>query len=254
MKKFIFKVILVLILAALAIIAVFLLNGYRVYKDITSKQSIVEKMEELRNNPDYVKKSEISQDYLNAVIAVEDHRYYEHGAIDIIAVIRAIFVNVQNNEFREGGSTITQQVAKNFYFMGDDVNASGSAKKIAEAMLSINLERSYSKDAILEAYVNNIFFGNNCYSIKAASKYYFNKEPKDLTLYEATMLAGIPNAPSLYNPINDFELTKSRQRKVIQDMAKYGYITEEQEKELYQEMDAHKEFKLPEKDTKTTKK
>ena len=246
MKKFIFKVILVLILAALAIIAVFLLNGYRVYKDITSKQSIVEKMEELRNNPDYVKKSEISQDYLNAVIAVEDHRYYEHGAIDIIAVIRAIFVNVQNNEFREGGSTITQQVAKNFYFMGGDVNASGSAKKIAEAMLSINLERSYSKDSILEAYVNNIFFGNNCYSIKAASKYYFNKEPKDLTLYEATMLAGIPNAPSLYNPINDFELTKSRQRKVVQDMAKYGYITAEQEKELYNEIDAHKEFKLPE--------
>ena len=246
MKKFIFKVILVLILAALAIIAVFLLNGYRVYKDITSKQSIVEKMEKLRNNPDYVKKSEISQDYLNAVIAVEDHRYYEHGAIDIIAVIRAIFVNVQNNEFREGGSTITQQVAKNFYFMGGDVNASGSAKKIAEAMLSINLERSYSKDSILEAYVNNIFFGNNCYSIKAASKYYFNKEPKDLTLYEATMLAGIPNAPSLYNPINDFELTKSRQRKVVQDMAKYGYITEEQEKELYNEIDAHKEFKLPE--------
>lgn len=246
MKKFILKVILVLILAALAITAVFLLNGYSVYKDITSKQSIVEKMEELRNNPDYVKKSEISQDYLNAVIAVEDHRYYEHGAIDIIAVIRAIFVNVQNNEFREGGSTITQQVAKNFYFMGNDVNASGSAKKIAEAMLSINLERSYSKDAILEAYVNNIFFGNNCYSIKAASKYYFNKEPKDLTLYEATMLAGIPNAPSLYNPINDFELTKSRQRKVVQDMAKYGYITEEQEKELYNEIDAHKEFKLPE--------
>ena len=246
MKKFILKVILVLILAALAITAVFLLNGYSVYKDITSKQSIVEKMEELRNNPDYVKKSEISQDYLNAVIAVEDHRYYEHGAIDIIAVIRAIFVNVQNNEFREGGSTITQQVAKNFYFMSNDVNASGSAKKIAEAMLSINLERSYSKDAILEAYVNNIFFGNNCYSIKAASKYYFNKEPKDLTLYEATMLAGIPNAPSLYNPINDFELTKSRQRKVVQDMAKYGYITEEQEKELYDEIDAHKEFKLPE--------
>lgn len=246
MKKFILKVILVLILAALAITAVFLLNGYSVYKDITSEQSIVEKMEELRNNPDYVKKSEISQDYLNAVIAVEDHRYYEHGAIDIIAVIRAIFVNVQNNEFREGGSTITQQVAKNFYFMGNDVNASGSAKKIAEAMLSINLERSYSKDAILEAYVNNIFFGNNCYSIKAASKYYFNKEPKDLTLYEATMLAGIPNAPSLYNPINDFELTKSRQRKVVQDMAKYGYITEEQEKELYNEIDAHKEFKLPE--------
>ena len=246
MKKFILKVILVLILAALAITAVFLLNGYSVYKDITSKQSIVEKMEELRNNPDYVKKSEISQDYLNAVIAVEDHRYYEHGAIDIIAVIRAIFVNVQNNEFREGGSTITQQVAKNFYFMDGDVNASGSAKKIAEAMLSINLERSYSKDAILEAYVNNIFFGNNCYSIKAASKYYFNKEPKDLTLYEATMLAGIPNAPSLYNPINDFELTKSRQRKVVQDMAKYGYITEEQEKELYDEIDAYKEFKLPE--------
>lgn len=124
--------------------------------------------------------------YKDAIIAVEDHRYYNHGAIDIIALGRATISNLKQKDFKEGGSTLTQQTAKNLYFIseGDVLN-----RKTAEAIMSFELEKKYSKDEILDLYINTIYFGSGYYGIKQACEGYLKKAPADMTLYDATMLA-----------------------------------------------------------------
>lgn len=156
---------------------------------------------------------------------MEDHRFKEHGAIDIIALIRATISNIQAKEFNEGGSTITQQVAKNLYFITEDDVVS---RKIAEALVSFDLEKNYSKDDILEFYINTIYFGEGYYGIKEASNGYYKKEPKDMNLDESTMLAGVPNAPSVYAPTINPDLAKNRQAKVLRSMVEYGYLSQDE--------------------------
>ena len=168
---------------------------------------------------------EVPKDYLNAIIAVEDHRYYDHGAIDIIGLGRALFTNIKNGEMQEGGSTITQQVAKNLYFIEED---NIFRRKIAEMFMAIDIENNYSKEDILELYINTIYFGDGYYGIKEACAGYLNKEPKDMNLAESTMMAGVPNAPSVYAPTANKELCKQRQNKVISSMVEHGYISREQ--------------------------
>ena len=129
----------------------------------------------------------------------------------------------------EGGSTITQQVAKNLYFITEDDFIS---RKIAEIFVAFDLENNYSKDDILEFYINTIYFGDGYYGIKEASNGYYKKDPKDLNLYESTLLAGVPNAPSVYAPTVNPDLAKSRQGKVIRSMIEYGYLTEEEANKL----------------------
>lgn len=128
-----------------------------------------------------------------------------------------------------GGSTITQQVAKNLYFITETDVVS---RKVAEALVAIDLEKKYSKDDILEFYINTIYFGNGYYSIKEASNGYYNKEPRDLSLNEATILAGVPNAPSVYAPNKNPDLAQKRQKKVINDMVTYGYLSQEEANKL----------------------
>ena len=165
---------------------------------------------------------------------MEDHRYYKHGAIDPIALVRAIVSNIKQKDFKEGGSTITQQTAKNLYFISEDDVIS---RKSAEALLSFELEKKLSKDEILELYFNTIYFGNGYYGIKEACIGYLEKEPQDMTLYDCTMLAGIPNAPSVYAPTSNFNLTKKRQKKVVASMLEYGYISSEQSSSLNAQID-----------------
>lgn len=218
--KFIKRLIL-LILIILIVISYFIIhNGHKMYEEAISEISLENKISELRKNEKYVTYDNVPDYYKNAIIAVEDHRFREHGAIDIIAIFRAIISNVQAKELNEGGSTITQQVAKNLYFMEED---NFVYRKIAEGYLAFDLEKKYSKDEILEIYFNIIYFGEGYYGIKEASNGYYNKEPKDLTFDEATMLAGIPNAPSVYAPTVNPDLAKSRQEKVIRSMVEYGY-------------------------------
>ena len=137
---------------------------------------------------------------------------------------RALWINLTNFELKEGGSTITQQVAKNIFFITEDKVAT---RKIAEIFAAYDLEKHYSKDDIIELYVNTIYFGDGYYGIKQSCKGYLKKEPSEMTLYECTMLAGIPNAPSVYSPTVNPDLTKSRQKKVISDMVEYGYLSKE---------------------------
>ena len=171
----------------------------------------------------------MSADYRNAVISVEDHRLYDHGPVDFIAIGRALFTNVKNKELQEGGSTITQQVAKNIFFISED---DALIRKSAEIFAAFDLEKNYSKDKIFELYVNTIYFGDGYYGIKEACNGYLNIEPSQMTLYDCTMMAGIPNAPSVYNPSANPKLTRSRQKKVISDMVEYGYLTQDQANKL----------------------
>ena len=231
----IFKRIILLILIVLIIIgSVCYINGKKLYDEKLSEISLEKKIESIKSDEDFVPLSDLPEYYKNSVIAVEDHRYYKHGAIDVIALCRAVVSNIKQKDFKEGGSTITQQTAKNMYFItADDV----VSRKVAEAILSFELERKYSKDDILELYINTIYFGDGYYGIKEACEGYLHKSPKDMTLYDATMLAGIPNAPSVYAPTVNFNLTKSRQKKVVSSMLEYEHINQEQANELYSKID-----------------
>ena len=223
--KIVKRLILIILIVLVLIASFFIYNGYKMYKDAITAVSLEKKIYELKNDVSYVSSSDVPDYYKNAIIAVEDHRFKEHGAIDIIAIGRALVSNIQAKELNEGGSTITQQVAKNLYFIRENNFA---YRKIAEIFLAFDLEKNYSKDDILEFYFNTIYFGDGYYGIKEASNGYYKKEPKDLTLYEATLLAGVPNAPSVYAPTVKPDLAKNRQGKVIRSMVEYGYLTQEE--------------------------
>lgn len=178
------------------------------------------KLQQLREQEDYTKIDDMPQIYLKAVVSVEDHRFYKHFGIDVISIGRAFVNDIKKMKFVEGGSTITQQLAKNIYFTQDKK----IVRKVAEIFMAFSIESNYNKDEILELYLNTSYFGNGFYSVKSASLGYFNKLPKDMNDSESIMLAGIPNAPSLYNPIQNKNLAIERQRQVINKMIKYGNL------------------------------
>ena len=232
MKKIIKKSILVIIITIIVLTTYIFGRGYIFYKKAVKNKSLSDSINQIKTSEKFVSWNDMPEDYKNAVIAVEDHRFYEHGAIDFIAIARALTSNFKQKEFAEGGSTITQQVVKNLYFMEADTKSDSLDRKIAEIIMGAQIENTCSKEEIFELYVNNIYFGDGYYCLKDASKGYFKKEPKDMTLDESTLLAGIPNAPSVYSPTVNPELSRKRQEKVIQSMVKYGYLTQEQANEL----------------------
>ena len=223
MKIFKKIIIILLVLILLAGIIGFIV-GYSVYSDALKEKPLISRMEEIENDEHFVPFSELPKNYINAVVAVEDHRFYDHGPIDFIAIGRAIWVNVTSFELREGGSTITQQLAKNVILSQDET----ATRKLGEIVAAFDIEKNYSKDDILALYVNTCYFGEGYYGIYDASMGYYNKEPKDLTLDEATMLAGVPNAPSVYAPTVNPDLAKKRQKHVLNKMVEYGYISKEE--------------------------
>lgn len=227
MKKFAkFLIILILILTSLGLLIIG--NGYNMYKEAIQETPIQEKVEEIRQKENYTKLSELPQIYINAVISVEDHRFYEHHGIDVIAIGRAIINDIKAMSFVEGGSTITQQIAKNEYFTQEKK----ITRKVAEVFVAFELEKQYTKNEILELYINTIYFGNGYYNIKDAAKGYFGKSITNLSDSECIMLAGIPNAPSVYAPTQNPELAKQRQKQVAEKMVKYGYLTEEEKDKI----------------------
>lgn len=196
--------------------------GYKLYRAPLQQQSLTDKVAEIQANPNYTTLSELPKTYLNAVVAVEDHRFEHHFGIDLIALCRATWNNLTSWSFQEGGSTITQQLAKNLYFSQDK----NIIRKISEMFMAFRLERTYTKAEILELYVNSIYFGDGYHCVKEASIGYFGKEPKDMTDYECTLLAGIPKAPSIYALTKNPDLAKQRQKYVVRQMHEYGYLTE----------------------------
>ena len=230
MKKF-KKVLLVLILIILSIFAIYIGQGYKMYKNALDDKPLEEMVQEIRSQKSYTKISNIPDIYKDAVIAVEDHRFYDHKGIDIIAIGRALLNDIRARELVEGGSTITQQLAKNMYFTQDKT----LTRKIAEVFMAKKIESNYNKEEILELYVNYIYYGSGYYDIKSASLGYFDKEPQDLTEGESIMLAGIPNAPSVYNPKVSPKLARERQKQVIDKMVKYGKLSEGKADEILSE-------------------
>lgn len=227
MKKFFkFLIILILLLTSLGLLIIG--NGYNMYKEAIQEMPIQEKVEEIRQKENYTKLSELPQIYINAVISVEDHRFYEHNGIDVIAIGRAIINDIKAMSFVEGGSTITQQIAKNEYFTQEKK----ITRKVAEVFVAFELEKQYTKNEILELYINTIYFGNGYYNIKDAAKGYFGRVITNLSDSECIMLAGIPNAPSVYAPTQNPELAKQRQKQVAEKMVKYGYLTEEEKDKI----------------------
>ena len=167
----------------------------------------------------------------DAVIAAEDKRFYEHWGVDVLGVARALIGNVVAGGVQSGASTITQQVAKNFYLS----NERTFSRKFNEALLAYKIEQSMSKDQILELYFNQIYLGQRAYGFAAAAQIYYNKNVKDLTLGEASMLAGLPKAPSAYNPIVNPERAKLRQEYILNNMVEEKMITPQERDEALKE-------------------
>lgn len=165
--------------------------------------------------------NKVPQNLQNAFIAAEDNRFYEHIGIDPIGIFRAIFANLTNRGIAQGGSTITQQLAKNAFLSQEQT----LKRKIQEAMLALEIEHKYSKKEILEMYMNQIYFGQDAYGIQTAAKTYFNKDVNELTLTQCAMLAGLPKSPNYYSPFNNLNEAKKRKNVVLDQMVKYGYVS-----------------------------
>ena len=177
----------------------------------------------LREDANWVKLADIPKNMQNALIAIEDHKFYEHDGISTTSILRAILANVSEGEVAQGGSTLTQQFVKNTFLTHEQT----MERKIEEAILSVVLEDKYSKDEILEMYLNTTYFGAGATGIHQASKAYFGKHVSRLTLEEAAVLAALPYAPSALNPLEHPIECKQRQMLVLNAMAKHGFITQD---------------------------
>ena len=226
--KVIKRLIILIILAIVFVGASLTYQGYNMYKEALNEISVEDKVAELRRQKNYTEFKDLPQFYLDAVVAVEDRRFYDHGAIDPIAIARAIWTNIKSFELREGGSTITQQVAKNVYFTQEKT----ALRKIAEVFMAFEIEKICDKDTILEMYVNTSYFGSGYDGIKEAANGYYDKEPIDMNKYECSMMAGVPNAPSVYAPTKNPDLASQRQKQVLDKMVRYEYITEEEKEDI----------------------
>lgn len=167
---------------------------------------------------------DVPKDLQNAFVATEDSRFYSHHGIDPVGILRAVWVNIVHSGVSEGGSTITQQLARNAFLSQDRT----FKRKISEALLALKIEQHYTKDEILEMYMNQIYFGQGAYGVQSAAHVYFGKDASQLTLAQAALIAGLPQSPNYYSPFNDLEASKKRQAVVLGQMVKYGYITQEQ--------------------------
>ena len=178
----------------------------------------------------WVKLNNISNNLINATISIEDKKFYNHQGFDFLRIAKSLYINIINGKTLQGASTITQQYAKNLFLNFDKT----WERKIKEAWLTVQLESQYNKDEILEGYLNTINYGG-VYGIENASYYYFNKSSSDLSLAEASILAGIPKSPTNYSPILNFNNSKNRQYLVLNSMVQNGYITQTQMDEAYNE-------------------
>lgn len=179
-------------------------------------------------NEEWISIDNMSTHIKNATISIEDKNFYKHSGFDFLRIIKSLYINFKNGKTLQGASTISQQLAKNLFLSFEKT----WKRKLKEAWLTIELESQYDKDDILEAYLNTINYGG-IYGIDNASEYYFHKSSKDLTLAEATILAGIPKSPSNYSPISNLDNAKKRQKIILNSMVSNKYITEEESNEAY---------------------
>ena len=217
MKKILKHLVILWLLFMLVAVGGITFKGYQLYKEAVSSVSLETKFEEMKQGEHYTNYEELPEIYIQAVISVEDKRFFQHPGIDVKSICRAIIHNIQAGALVEGGSTITQQLAKNLYFDQEK----SFLRKIAEVFMAFDIEGHYTKKEIFEWYVNTIYFGEGYYGIGSACLGHYGKEPEAMTDEEAMTLAGIPNAPSLYNPRANQELCRERMLQVKRAMENY---------------------------------
>jgi len=233
MKRLIKWTIIILILIGLIVSASIFYKGYQLYKETMEQVVIADVIEEVRARENYVQLADMPNHLLTAIIAVEDHRFMEHNGFDIISFGRAIIRNIREKEYAAGGSTITQQLSKNLFFSFEKT----LERKVAELIVAREIEDNYSKEDILELYLNVIYYGDGFESIYNASIGYFSKEPSQLSDAEATLIAGLPQAPSAYAMIEYFDRAVNRGYQVIDAMVEHGYLTEVQGQQLKKDIE-----------------
>ena len=218
------KKLIIFLFSIILIIGVyFCVKGYKLYEEAIDEKPISKTVEEIRNMDNFVCYSDLPQFYIDATISIEDHRFENHCGIDLIAIGRATIADIRALSFVQGGSTITQQLAKNVFFTQEK----RIERKVAEALLALKLELKYTKEEIFELYANTAYFGNGYYGVKNAAMGYFGKEVSKLSEYECAMLAGIPNAPSIYSDDIYGGSAVKRTDIVLDSMVKNGIITQE---------------------------
>ncbi|MFN8637213.1 MAG: transglycosylase domain-containing protein [Chloroflexota bacterium] len=190
----------------------------------------------------YVPLNEMSKDLVNATMATEDRRFFTHNGVDPVGLARAFSSNAEAGGVAQGGSTIEMQLTRNL-FLSDEKTERTLARKLKEALAAVELDKRYSKDELLEAYLNIVFYGNRAFGAEAASQEYFGKSARDLTLPEASLLAGLPQSPVNYDPLQHFDAAKARQKAVLARMVDVNLIGAE---EAYQALSAPLLFKRPE--------
>lgn len=218
----------VLLMFLLFVFTLLTAGGYQTYQRALQERPIAEVIQEIRQQTSYTALSQIPQIYQNAVLAVEDPRFYQHKGIDLLAITEAFIRDLKAGELVAGGSTVTQQLCKNQFF----TQKKRFTRKIAEVFMVRKLESICSKDDILELYINSIYYGSGYYNLAAAAAGYFGKLPAELNDWECTLLAGLPNAPSAYAPTKNPELALQRQRQVLDAMIKHRYMTQQQANEI----------------------
>ncbi len=224
MKKFrkVMRVILLilasLVSAVLIAAGVFAALGWKMFSEAVEERPVRQVYADMQSDEHYVSFDELPDFYVRAVTAVEDHDFWGHSGIDPSAICRALLHDLAEMEFAEGGSTITMQTAKNLYYTQDK----RLERKAAEIFTAFELEDKLSKEQIFELYVNTIYFGSNYYGIYAASVGYYGVPPEELTDEQCAVLAGIPQAPSVYSPDENPELAEQRAQQVIAAMEKFG--------------------------------
>lgn len=196
MKKLLFKMIIILLVIITGFCGYYGYLGYQIYQDKIQEQSLSERVNQLKSKEDYVTLDQISPIYKEAVLESKDRRFYQHGPVDYYGLARAMFINITTFSFKEGGSTITQQLAKNLClsFKKD------LSRKFAEVFIAKDLEDHYSKDEILEMYLNITYLGEGNYGIQAASQYYYHIDAIDLNKQQCDILVKTLKRPSVYNP------------------------------------------------------
>lgn len=180
-------------------------------------------------NNEWISLNDVSPYFIQAILSTEDKNFYNHFGFDFFRIGKAMLVNIQNGKIVQGASTISQQYVKNMYLDFDKT----WSRKLEEALLTLRLEVHYSKDEILEGYINTINFGQGNYGIENASHYYFNKDAKDLNMEEAIMLAGIPKSPSNYNPVSNYKASLKRSNTIANLMLENEAISEEERNKLF---------------------
>ena len=196
MKKLLFKMIIILLVIITGFCGYYGYLGYQIYQDKIQEQSLSERVNQLKSKEDYVTLDQISPIYKEAVLESEDRRFYQHGPVDYYGLARAMLTNITTFSFKEGGSTITQQLSKNLCLSFEK----DLPRKFAEVFIARDLEKMYSKDEILEMYLNITYLGEGNYGIQAASQYYYHIDAIDLNKQQSEILVKTLKRPSVYNP------------------------------------------------------